>query len=117
MTPASRPRTHIAVNGKTRITLVAVSDIIFLKADSKLITLVTRDANYQVSGTLKQFRGELGDTFIRLHRNTLAAKEAIRELSREDDRWYAVFSDTEETRQISRREIPVVRKWLKQGRM
>ena len=116
---ASGPaQTHIAVNLKDRILLIPTEDVILLKAENKYITVVTKEEEHLVNGTLNQFERTLGEGFIKVHRNTLAAKKHIGALEKNDEgRWFVVFRNINEKREVSRRQTPVVRRWLRVGGM
>ena len=114
----SKTRSHIAVPQKNRILLIRLQDILFVGAKNKQLEVVTGpnpDQCYAINGTLNALEEELGDTFIRLHRNTVANTRHIRAVEVVDGRLYVSFQGVKETRQVSRRETPLVKRWLRSG--
>ncbi len=72
------PRRYFSVAERGRVTLVPVNDVIFLKAELKYVTLRTREREFVVEEPLSQLEHELGDAFVRVHRNCLVARDLIR---------------------------------------
>jgi two-component system response regulator AlgR len=94
----SSMRTHLSCHERGRLLLIPVVGIIYLKADLKYVTARTRDREYLLDESLTHLEQEFGDTFIRLHRSALVAREAIIgfEKSVADDaetQWQAMLRD------------------------
>ncbi len=107
-------RTHIAVREKGRIKLIALKDVGFLKADSKYVVVKTMDAEYLINETLNQLEQELGDEFIRVHRNSLVSTRYLDGIEKIGDNTYQVFlHQFDDKLEVSRRQKPVIRNWIK----
>ena len=114
--PEERQRSHIAVSLRDRIKLVSLDDIYYFKAENKYIVIHTSDKQYLITGTLNDLEDELDQRFIRIHRNALISTAYLEGLEKnENGRWCAIFADKEERLEISRRQTPNIRKWLKSG--
>ncbi len=72
------PRRYFSVGERGKVTLVPVHEILFLKAELKYVTLRTREREFVVEEPLSQLEHELGDAFVRVHRNCLVARGLIR---------------------------------------
>ena len=114
--PEERQRSHIAVSLRDRIKLVSLDDIYYFKAENKYIVIHTSDKQYLITGTLNDLEDELDQRFIRIHRNALISTSYLEGLEKnQNGRWCAIFVDKEERLEISRRQTPNIRKWLKSG--
>ena len=103
------PRRHFSVAERGRVTLVRVTDVIYLRAELKYVTLHTRGREYLVEEPLSQIEHEFGGVFVRIHRNCLVAKRLIRgfEHSAEtegDAGWSVVLDGSDERLPVSRRQ-------------
>ena len=108
-------REHLAVAERNRIVLVPVRDIVFLKAEQKYVTLRTRDHEHLVEESLVSLEREFASLFVRVHRNCLVARAAIRGFERfpgtdgDDAHWQVVLEGVAEKLPVSRRQWPTVR--------
>ena len=118
-------RQHFAVQERGKLTLVPVAEVLYLKAELKYVTLRTRAREYLVEESLLSLEQEMGERFVRVHRNTLVARHAITGVERgapdasDQDKgqesWQVVLTGIEERLQISRRQWPVVKALLNRG--
>jgi two-component system response regulator AlgR len=113
-------REHFAVHERDRLLLVPVSDVLYLKAELKYVTLRTRTRDYLIEDSLASIEEELDDVFVRVHRNTLVARKAIMgvergsvgadgDSERGQEAWQVILRDVDERLPISRRQWPVVK--------
>ena len=116
------PRSHFSIAERGRITLVPAAEVLFLKAELKYVTLRTRTRDYLIEDSLSQLEHELRDTFIRVHRNCLVARAAIRGVENlrgatgaeeGESRWGVVLDGHAEAIVVSRRQWPVVKALIK----
>src|SRR6185437_10792246 len=70
-------RQHFAVQERGKLTLVPVAEVLYLKAELKYVTLRTAAREYLFEESLQSLEQELGERFVRVHRNTLVARHAI----------------------------------------
>ncbi len=111
-----RKRSHIAVSLRDRIKLVSLDDIYYFKAENKYIVIHTKSEQHLITGTLNDLEKELGEGFIRIHRNVLVSTRYLEGLEKnEDARWCVLFGGIDDKLEISRRQTPNIRKWLRSG--
>ncbi|HYD57603.1 MAG TPA: LytTR family DNA-binding domain-containing protein [Burkholderiales bacterium] len=110
---AGRPREYLSIVERNRISLVPVRDIVFLRAEQKYVTLRTREREYLIEDPLVALEREFADRFVRIHRNCLVARSAIRGFERgtggEDAAWMVLLDGVEERLPVSRRQWPALR--------
>jgi two-component system response regulator AlgR len=97
-----------------RITLVPVADILYLKAELKYVTIRTAEREYLLEESLTHLEQEFVETFVRIHRNCLAAKSRIRgfekgEVQEGEQGWLVLLDGCEEKLAVSRRQWPQVK--------
>jgi two-component system response regulator AlgR len=118
-------RKQFSVQERGRLLLVPVTDVIYLKAEQKYVTLRTRTNEYLIEESLTSIEEELGALFIRVHRNALVARDAIigvergtlmegdSESDKAQETWQVILRGLEERLPISRRQWPVVKGLVK----
>lgn len=105
---------HISISQKGKIKLVPIQSICYLKAENKYVVVKTVKEEYLMNDTLNNLEKELGDTFIRVHRNALISTGHLEGLEKNDDgQWCVFFRGIPDKIEISRRQTPVIRSWLK----
>src|ERR1700754_4791996 len=72
----------IIVSDRGRIMRVPVADVLYLKAELKYVTLRTAAHTHVLDDSLADLEGRLGERFLRVHRNALVARHAVRALER-----------------------------------
>lgn len=115
-------RQHFSVQERGRLLLVPVGDVIYLKAELKYVTLRTMMRDYLIEASLMSIEEEFGDTFVRVHRNALVARNAIigvergsqvvdteGENEKTQDSWQVILRDIDDRLPISRRQWPVIK--------
>jgi two-component system response regulator AlgR len=111
--PASARR-FLSVTERSRVVLVPLDEIVYLKAELKYITIRTAQREFLLEESLTKLEEEFGARFVRVHRNCLVARDAIRGFERcvgdeGDAHWEVVLNGVEETLPVSRRQQFVVR--------
>lgn len=114
------PRAFFSVVERNRITLVPVAEVLYLKAEHKYVTVRTREAEHLIEESLVAIEREFAERFIRVHRNCLVARRAIRGVERaadpEDVQWHLVLDGLEERISVSRRQWPALKEILDERR-
>ncbi|PCI57672.1 MAG: DNA-binding response regulator [Methylophilaceae bacterium] len=110
-----KTRSHLSIHERDRVILVPIEDIIYLRAELKYITVRTREHEYLLEESLTNLETELAETFLRLHRNCLVAKQYISSYEKRADEkgdlhWHAILKDVPDTIAISRRQQHLIRK-------
>lgn len=112
---AGAAREYFSVATRNRIALVPVREVIYLKAEHKYVTLRTRTGEHLIEEPLAALEHEFGTRFVRIHRNCLVARAAIRgfeRAGREEDaepHWEVLLEGLPERLPISRRQWQAVR--------
>ncbi|MCC6473001.1 MAG: response regulator transcription factor [Burkholderiales bacterium] len=75
-------RRFLGVPERGRVTLVPVGEILYLKAEQKYTVVHTRAREYLIEEPLSQLEHEFAGTLLRIHRNCLVARHAIRGAAR-----------------------------------
>jgi two-component system, LytTR family, response regulator AlgR len=119
--PLSPQKTHFSISERGRILLIPVTDVIYLRAELKYITVRTAEKEYLLEESLNSLEQEFQQTFIRLHRNCLVAKAYIlgyekrhQEFDEDGNKssekhWVALLKSTDETIAVSRRQQHLIR--------
>jgi len=119
---ASGAREFFSIVDRNRIVLVPVGEVLFLKAELKYVTLRTGAGEYLIEEPLVSIEREFADRFVRVHRNCLVARAAIRGFERiagggeEEPHWSVVLEGVDEHLPVSRRMWPAVKSVLPEGR-
>jgi len=108
------PRRHLPVPERGRITLVPVADILYLKAELKYVTIRTTEREYLLEESLSHLEQEFAESFVRIHRNCLAAKSRINgfekaEVQDGEQGWVVLLEGCAEKLAVSRRQWPLVK--------
>ena len=103
------PRRYFSVAERGRVTLVPVSEVIYLRAELKYVTLRTREREHLVEESLTQLEQEFGGVFVRIHRNCLVARRLIRGVEQGPETegeigWSVILEGCEEKLPVSRRQ-------------
>lgn len=105
---------HISISQKGKIKLVPIQNICYLKAENKYVMVKTAKEEYLMNDTLNNLETELGEDFLRVHRNALISTEHLEGLEKNDEgQWCVFFRGIDDTIEISRRQTPTIRAWLK----
>ena len=107
-------RTHLSAQERGKVFLVPVSDIRYLRAELKYVTIRTADREILLEESLSRLEQEFTERFVRIHRNCLVAKEYIEAFEKEaidgsDARWVVRVRDLDETLAVSRRQQHIIR--------
>jgi two-component system, LytTR family, response regulator AlgR len=96
---------------------VPIDDVIYLKAELKYVTVRTAQREYLIEDALARLEQDYPERFVRVHRNCLIARTAVRGFERAgsegETHWVAVLSGCDEKIPVSRRQNHVVRELSK----
>jgi two-component system response regulator AlgR len=112
---ANQPRRHLSVHERGKIHLVAIPEILYLRAELKYVTVRTAEREYLVEESLTRLEEEFADRLVRIHRNCLVAREAIGGFERNaedgESGWSVVIRPTGERLPVSRRQHSIVKQF------
>jgi two-component system response regulator AlgR len=114
---ARAPRTHLSAQERGRVHLIPVAEVVYLKAELKYVSVRTAAREYLIEESLTRLEQEFGSRFVRVHRNCLVARAAVRGFERGEEagetRWEVLLNGVEERIAVSRRQQHVVREFGK----
>lgn len=107
----------LVISERGRTLRVPLAEVIYLKAELKYLTVRTAEASYVLDGSLNQIEERFAGRFLRIHRNALVARNAIRALVRhcdahEGEGWAVRLAGVDELLVVSRRQVAGVREAL-----
>jgi two-component system response regulator AlgR len=112
---ANQPRRHLSVHERGKISLVPISDILYLRAELKYVTVRTAAREYLVEESLTRLEEEFADAFVRIHRNCLVARAAIagfeKNAEESESGWAVIIKATGEKLPVSRRQHHVIKEF------
>ena len=94
-----------------------IAEVLYFKAELKYLTVRTATHSHILDGTLGDIEARYGGRFLRIHRNALVARRALRALERhvdaeEGEGWAVRLRGVDEWLTVSRRQVPAVREAL-----
>ena len=103
----------VIIQDRGRTERVPLAEVLYLKAELKYITVRTAAKSYILDGSLNELE-ERYPQFMRVHRNALVARRAVRALEKhfdpeEGDGWAVRLNGIEELLAVSRRQLSAVR--------
>ncbi|MDE2402428.1 MAG: response regulator transcription factor [Burkholderiales bacterium] len=107
--------TMLVAQDRGRLVRVPASQVIYLKAELKYVTLRTAEHSHVLDQSLSELEAQLGGRFVRVHRNALVARSAMKALERRGDdaeggeNWAVQVQPTGEWLAVSRRQVATVR--------
>jgi two-component system, LytTR family, response regulator AlgR len=112
----------IVVSDRGRVVRVPLLEILYFKAELKYVTLRTAARSYVIDDPLSDLETRVGERFMRVHRNALVARPAVRALERRTlpgtteeeagESWAVCVAPVDEWLAVSRRQVAAVREAL-----
>ena len=107
----------LIIQERGRSERVALSDVIYLKAELKYITVRTADKEHIFDGALSDLEQRYAHLFVRVHRNALVSRRAMRAVEKHNDPvegegWTVRLDGVDERLAVSRRQLAAVREAL-----
>jgi two-component system response regulator AlgR len=104
----------LIIQDRGRAERVPLSDVLYLKAELKYVTVRTARRSYVLDGSLSELEALHAESFMRIHRNALIARRAVRALVRhhdpeEGEGWAVQLNGLDELLMVSRRQVTAVR--------
>jgi two-component system response regulator AlgR len=108
------PEEVLIIQERGRTERVPVSEVLYLKAELKYITVRTKSASHLLEGSLSELEVKYPNRFLRIHRNALISRSRVRSLERQHDMadgesWGVRLHGIEESLLVSRRQLAAVR--------
>ncbi len=110
----SMMRTHFSALSKGSLRVVRLADVRYLQADQGYVTVKHVQGELLIQESLRALEEELGEDFVRIHRNTLVAVATVTGLERDAvGNCSILLRDIEGKLPISRRLLSEVRRRLR----
>jgi two-component system response regulator AlgR len=103
------------VQDRGRLERIPLASILYFKAEQKYVTLRTAEHSHVLTESLTELEAQVGERFIRVHRNALVSRHAMKALERRADdadggeTWAVQVMPTMEWLVVSRRQVTAVR--------
>jgi two-component system, LytTR family, response regulator AlgR len=108
------PVEMLVIQERGRTLRLPVSEVLYFKAELKYITVRTSVKSHILDGALSELEDKYKTQFMRIHRNTLIARRAVRALEKqldaeEGEGWAVRLDGIDELLFVSRRQVAAVR--------
>ena len=111
---AGDERRHILCRRRNGLSLIPVDDVRCFVADHKYVSVQHDAGEDLIEESLCGLEAEFGQRFLRVHRNALVARDALRGLEKDlDGRTRARVDGSDDPLPVSRRRLPTVRRWIR----
>ena len=112
--PPDSNEEHLVIQDRGRTERVPLAEVLYLKAELKYITVRTAGKSYILDGSLNELEERYPRQFMRIHRNALVARRAVRALEKhfdpeEGEGWAVRLTGINELLAVSRRQLGAVR--------
>lgn len=109
------PRRNLSSRERGKIHLIPIEQVLYLRAELKYITVRTAEREYLIEESLTDLENEFATRFVRIHRNSLIAKDAIAGFEKGGDEgesgWMVKLKGLDELLAISRRQQHIVKEF------
>jgi two-component system response regulator AlgR len=109
------PRNNLSIHERGKIHLIPIEQVLYLRAELKYVTVRTAEREYLIEESLNVLEKEFNARFVRIHRNCLAAKDAIEGFEKGGEEgesgWMVKLKGLEELLAISRRQQHIVKEF------
>lgn len=114
--PEAAPET-LVIQDRGRTERVPLPEVLYFKAELKYVTVRTATRSYILDASLSDLEEKFATQFMRVHRNALVARHAVRALEKHDDPeegevWAVRLNGIDELLAVSRRQLTAVREAL-----
>ena len=111
---ANSSKKTLIIQDRGRTERLPLDEVLYLKAELKYITVRTARRSYILDGSLSELEERHADHFMRIHRNALVARRAVRRLEKhfdpeEGECWAVRLDGIDELLAVSRRQLGAVR--------
>ncbi|MBY0455379.1 MAG: LytTR family DNA-binding domain-containing protein [Burkholderiaceae bacterium] len=107
----------LLIQDQGRTERLPLVQVLYFKAEQKYVTVRTAARSYVIEGALSDLEARYADDFLRIHRNALVARRAVRALEKhydpeEGEGWAVRLHGLGELLAVSRRQTAAVREEL-----
>ncbi|MBY0409802.1 MAG: LytTR family DNA-binding domain-containing protein [Burkholderiaceae bacterium] len=118
VTAAHQPDSDIVlIQDRGRTERVPLTEVLYFKAEQKYVTVRTTTRSFISDDSLSELEAKFAPRFLRIHRNALVARRAVRALEKhydaeEGEGWAVRLQGSTELLAVSRRQVAAVREEL-----
>lgn len=111
----------LVVQERGRVERIRLAEVLYFKAEQKQVLVRTLTDSRLIDDSLTELEGRVGSRFIRVHRNALVSRQAMKALERRADdpdggeAWAVQVLPTQEWLAVSRRQVSAVREAMAQA--
>lgn len=114
---ASEAQETLVIQERGRTERLPLHQVVYFKAELKYITVRTTARSYILDGSLNDLEEKYSAQYVRIHRNALIARRAVRALEKhfdaeEGEGWAVRLHGVDELLAVSRRQLAVVRELI-----
>ena len=107
----------LLIQDRGRTERLPLAEVLYFKAEQKYVTVRTTTRSYIMDGSLSELETKFAPRFLRIHRNALVARRAVRALEKhydpeEGEGWAVRLQGLTELLMVSRRQVAAVREEL-----
>ena len=107
----------LLIQDRGRTERLPLVEVLYFKAEQKYVTVRTAARSYIMDGALSELESRFAPRFLRIHRNALVARRAVRALEKhydpeEGEGWAVRLQGSTELLAVSRRQVAAVREEL-----
>ena len=107
----------LLIQDRGRTERLPLAEVLYFKAEQKYVTVRTTTRSYIMDGSLSELETKFAPRFLRIHRNALVARRAVRALEKhydpeEGEGWAVRLQGSTELLAVSRRQVAAVREEL-----
>ena len=116
--PAAAPSVpdgeSLLIQDRGRTERLPLAEVLYFKAEQKYVTVRTATRSYIMDGALSELEAKYAPRFLRVHRNALVSRRAVRALEKhydpeEGEGWAVRLQGSTELLAVSRRQVAAVR--------
>lgn len=113
-TPALPERETLLIQDRGRTERLPLAEVLYFKAEQKYVTVRTPTRSYILDSSLGELEARYAPRLLRIHRNALVARRAVRALEKhydpeEGEGWAVRLQGSTELLTVSRRQVAAVR--------
>ena len=117
VTSAAPEGETLLIQDRGRTERLPLAEVLYFKAEQKYVTVRTATRSYIMDGALSELEAKYAPRFLRVHRNALVARRAVRALEKhydpeEGEGWAVRLQGSTELLAVSRRQMAAVREEL-----
>ena len=113
---AAPTRSHVCAIYRGALRSIPIEEIRYFRAEEKYVLARHGDGELLLEESLKSLEQDFGTRLLRIHRNALVAKAYLAALEKDlEGRYRVLLRGMDESLEVSRRHLPALRSWFREG--